>query len=1137
MSVESKAAKTGLHYDYAFATPAGDPADQIKWALFTAQIKDAKGGVVFEQRDVSFPEFYSQLAVNVVASKYFYGDVTKGNGDPDEGKREHSLGQLVDRVSGTIAHWGWLGGYFASAESSVAFEKDLKYLLLHQYGSFNSPVWFNLGLWNYYSVRGDYDGFYWSADTQKPEPVPAGDAYKYPQGSACFILGVEDSITSIYERAKTEGRIFKYGSGAGANNSKLRSRRETVRGGGKPSGPLSFMSVYDAVAKVTKSGGINRRAAKMEILNAEHPDIAEFIGVKEKEEAKAHALIAQGYEADYNGEAYSTVCYQNCNMSVRVSDSFMLKASGDDPDPSWQTIAVTTGTAFNGRGEQMPVYDARQLLRKVAEGTWRCGDPGLQFDDTINEWNPVASTHRQNGTNPCSEFSYIDDSACNLASLNLLKFLRDDNTFDTGRFAAAVRTFIIAQDILVDRAGYPTEAICRNSHEHRPLGLGYTNLGALLMTLGLPYDSIDARSMAGAITALMHGAANLASTELAGVLGPFAAYEENRATMRRVMEQHASHLQSPHSSTPRYIREVWDYARTRWNLVQLDGANKGFRNGQVTLLAPTGTIAFMMDAATTGIEPDIALVKYKNLAGGGMLKIVNTAVPRALKNLGYDQTAIDQIVAYIEEHGTVEGCYKHLDTEHLPVFDCAFPAKPGGRSIAWQGHVRMMAAVQPFLSGAISKTINMPADSTVEDIEQAYILGWRKGLKAMAIYRDGSKGSQPVSTKKTEEKTDGVPVSPADHLPAADVRGPGLGDPGGAADPDLPAAAGWVTIDGAPFVPPVKSPVIQKPTSSHPGVRAGDTNTHIAGTAHPTTVELISPEVKLVGPNIADTVQAFSELEREAAATGRTVADVAKARLATPPPVVADEHRCSPCRERLPETRTSLTHKFDIQGHEGYVTVGLYPDGRPGELFIKMAKEGSTIGGLMDVLGTSISIGLQYGVPLEVLVNKFEHQRFEPSGMTKHRDIPFAKSIVDYIFRWLGMQFIPGYREANAPQREPEPEPVPVSDKVEPTVTLAAVYATPPVFPGDTGDPKPVVDKMNDAIREMRALERAARRDPRTSILTLAPIDGGSAPIKKYVAPRKPQGDAPACDNCGSLTIRCGTCYRCPNCGTSLGCS
>jgi ribonucleoside-diphosphate reductase alpha chain len=971
-----------------FSIEGVSPFDRVEWDLRTAEIKDERGRLIFQQTGCEVPRTWSQLATNVVASKYFYGEINTP-------ERETSVRQLVNRVTRTIADWGREDGYFATADDAERFYDELTTLCLNQYGSFNSPVWFNVGLYHQYGLTGAANNWRWDEETRTV--VQATSAYQYPQASACFIQSVADDMYDIMRLATAEAMLFKYGSGTGTDLSTLRSSREKLAGGGKPSGPVSFMRVYDAIASVIKSGGKTRRAAKMQTLKVWHPDILEFIECKTKEEQKAQTLIRSGYEANFNGEAYSSVMFQNANLSVRATDAFLRAVQTDG---EWTTRAVTTG-------RPMETYPARMLMDKIAEGTWLCGDPGMQYEDTIQRWHTCPNTAPINSSNPCSEYMFIDDSACNLASINLMKFLRDDGTFDAKGFRAACRIFITAQEILVDHASYPTDRIGLNSHKFRPLGLGYANLGSLLMASGLPYDSDAGRGLAGAVTAIMHGQAYLTSAEHAANLGPFEGFAINREPMLRVMEMHRDSVEAIHDHAP---AELLAEARAVWDECLEAGREHGYRNSQVTVLAPTGTIAFMMDCDTTGVEPDIALVKYKSLAGGGMLKIVNRTVPMALRRLGYDEPQISGILDYIDAHDTIEGA-PGLRDEHLPVFDCAFAPPQGGRSIHYRGHLRMMAAVQPFLSGAISKTVNMPNEATVEDIRNAYLEGWTLGLKALAIYRDGSKGSQPVSTKSEKSEAD-----------AAEKPAP-------------------VSAEG--------------------------------------TASTVVPGVEV-------------------------------------PALVPQGEGVQPRRERLPHTRRSLTHKFDIQGHEGYVNVGFYPDGRPGELFITMAKEGSTIGGLMDVLGTSISIGLQYGVPLEVFVNKFAHSRFEPAGFTKNPDIPIAKSIADYIFRWLGMEFIPGYREANAPQR-------PAEEAGEPT-------------------PAPVVKVNGHRTATIADLEHAEAVLGTNS--PAAPTPAAGYPLSHDDGPEARdkqfahfQSDAPACDNCGALTVRCGTCYRCFNCGNSMGCS
>jgi ribonucleoside-diphosphate reductase alpha chain len=991
-ATESRTARTsnGLSFERVFSTEGVNPFDQVEWEVRSAAIKDERGKALFEQTNCEVPATWSQLATNVVASKYFYGDLSGGD-DPARGGREWSVRQLINRVSRTIADWGKDDGLFASDADADRFYDELSWLLVNQYGSFNSPVWFNVGLYHQYGIEGPANNWRWNSESRAVER--ATSAYRYPQASACFIQSVSDDMEGIMRLAKSEAMLFKFGSGTGTDLSTLRSSREKLSGGGKPSGPVSFMRVYDAIASVVKSGGKTRRAAKMQTLKVWHPDILDFIECKFKEEQKAHALIRQGYEANFNGEAYSSVLFQNANLSIRATDAFLRAVETDD---EWTTRAVTTG-------QPMGRYKARHLMDRIAEGTWHCGDPGMQYEDTIQRWHTCPNTAPINSSNPCSEYMFIDDSACNLASLNLMKFRREDGSFDAAAYRAAVRIFITAQEILVDHASYPTDQIALNSHRFRPLGLGYANLGALIMASGRPYDSDEGRALCGALTAIMHGEAYRTSAEIAGHVGPFEGYPVNREPMLRVMEMHRNAVGGIHPSCP---HELLDVARRTWDECLDLGRQNGFRNSQVTVIAPTGTIAFMMDCDTTGIEPDIALVKYKQLAGGGMLKIVNRTVPMALRTLGYDDPTIQSALDFIDAHDTIEGA-PGIKDDDLAVFDCAFPPARGGRSIHWEGHVHMMAAAQPFLSGAISKTVNMPREATVDDIRDAYLEGWKLGLKALAIYRDGSKESQPVSTSNESDKTRDREPAPAPVAAAAPA-------PAATPAPELPTAFLAAAVSSSP----------------------------------------------------------------------------------------------RPRRERLPDTRHSVTHKFDIQGHEGYLTVGFFPDGRPGELFITMAKEGSTVGGLMDAIGTLVSMGLQYGVPLDVFVNKFAHSRFEPSGFTKNPDIPIAKSITDYIFRWLGIEFVPGYREANTPRREGA-EAAPELDSAWTSTPVVKVNGHRKATAADLDDPQPAVaPPATEARRESQQQQFASF-----------------------------QSDAPACDNCGSLTVRCGTCYRCFNCGNSMGCS
>jgi ribonucleoside-diphosphate reductase alpha chain len=906
----------GLEYPRFFSREGIDPFDEIEWDTRSAIIGNEKGEVVFEQREVEIPRFWSQQATNIVVSKYFRGQI----GTPE---RERSVKQLVGRVVDTITAWARAQKYFASEDDLQAFSDDLKHLLVYQKAAFNSPVWFNVGF----------------------EP--------HPQCSACFINSVQDTMESILTLAKTEGMLFKYGSGTGSNLSSIRSSRELLAGGGTASGPVSFMKGFDAFAGVIKSGGKTRRAAKMVILNADHPDIDEFINCKVQEEKKAWALIDAGYDGSFTGPAYASVFFQNSNNSVRVTDEFM-RAVLDDGE--WHTKAVRTG-------EVMDAYKARDLMHQIAEATWVCGDPGLQFDTTVNDWHTCSNTARINASNPCSEYMFLDDSACNLASINLMKFLRPDGDdagqFDLVAFEAACRTMITAQEILVDNSSYPTKAIAENSHAYRPLGLGYANLGALLMSRGLPYDSDAGRDYAAAITALMHGAANAQSAKIARDQGgPFAGYEKNREPFLRVMRKHRAALKD--IDRTHLPKDLFEAARAVWDEAIELGEQHGFRNAQATVLAPTGTIGFMMDCDTTGVEPDIALVKYKKLVGGGLMKIVNQTVPMALTRLGYTPQQVKEIVEYIDENETIEGA-PHVKDKDLPVFDCAFKPARGVRSIHYMGHIKMVGATQPFLSGAISKTVNVPREATVEEIEQAYIDAWRLGAKAVSIYRDGSKRTQPLNTAR-------------DKAPSA---------------------------------------------------------------------------------------------------------------------VLAGAAEAGPRRRRLPDERHAITHKFDIAGHEGYITVGLFEDGQPGEIFLVMAKEGSTISGFADAFAQAISYALQYGVPLQDLVDKFSHVRFEPSGMTKTPDVRFAKSIVDYIFRWMATKFLSTDAQFRAG----------VNNREE-------LVTTPEQLPLDVA--------------------AAAGASPTAVIASKA---------TSSFAAMQNQEDAPPCSTCGSIMVRSGSCYKCANCGNTSGCA
>jgi ribonucleoside-diphosphate reductase alpha chain len=907
-------ARGGLVFERYFTDGTLSPFDKVEWEKRTAQIGNEKGVTIFKQEGVEVPKTWSQTATNIVTSKYFHGK-------PGTPEREGSVRQLISRVVNTIVRWGEEGGYFADDASRDAFRDELTHLLVEQKMSFNSPVWFNVGV--------------------QPKP----------QCSACFINSVHDSMESIMGLTRTEGMLFKWGSGTGTNFSSLRGSKETLSGGGISSGPVSFMKGFDAFAGVIKSGGKTRRAAKMVILNIDHPDIVEFIECKMKEERKAHVLIEQGYDSSIDGEAYGSIFFQNANHSVRVTDDFM-RAVEENKD--WWTKNVTDG-------QPVEKLSARDLLYKIADSTWRCGDPGMQYDTTVNRWHTCKNTARINASNPCSEYMFLDDTACNLASLNLMKYMGSNGQFDVKSFKHAVDVTITAQEILVDNASYPTPKIAENSHNFRPLGLGYANLGALLMSMALPYDSDQGRDVAGAVTALMCGEAYAQSSRIAGQLGPFPGYEENREPMLDVIRMHRNAMRG---IRPEYVQaELYMGAEGAWDSALELGEKYGYKNSQVTVLAPTGTIGFMMDCDTTGIEPDLALVKMKKLVGGGVIKIVNNTVPQALMKLGYTPEQTSEIVNYIDKNGKIDGA-PFLKAEHVPVFDCSL-ATAGGRSIAWRGHVNMMAAAQPFLSGAISKTINMPEESTIEDIMNAYIDSWKMGLKAVAIYRDNSKRSQPLNTagnKKDGKKTETV--------------------------------------------------------------------------AEPVQREL------------------FARTQRE----------------------------------KLPVERDSVTHKFSVGGHEGYITVGTYPDGRPGEIFIKMSKEGSTLSGVMDGLALTLSIGLQYGVPLKVLVDKLVNTRFEPSGITANPNIRFATSVLDYIARWLGGRFISAdYLKLNG------------AAPAEGTVVAGSLMATPAVAVAGATTTKPV-EAMS-------------------------------------TTPRDAHEGAPTCSECGMLMVPNGACYKCENCGSTSGCS
>jgi ribonucleoside-diphosphate reductase alpha chain len=989
----------GLTFRRFFTKPGVSPYSEVEWELRTAQITDSQGGMIFEQKNVEVPKDWSMTATNIVASKYLHGQI-----GTDE--RETGVRQLVARVAETIRDWGMKDGYFRSSEDAATFHDELVHLLIRQHVAFNSPVWFNVGC-ERVEPKSDATNWHWNFTTRQVEFGATG--YTRPQCSACFINSVKDSLDSILTLAKTEGMLFKWGSGTGTNLSPLRSSTEVLSGGGTASGPLSFMKGFDAFAGVIKSGGKTRRAAKMVILNIDHPDIVDFIECKSKEEAKAHALVAQGYDGSHpDSDAYSSIFFQNANNSVRVTDDFMVAVMRDT---DFSTRAIVGGQVVNS-------YKAKDLLQKISEATWLCGDPGMQYDSTVNRWHTSKNTARINASNPCSEYMFLDDSACNLASLNLLKFA-PNGSFDVEAYRHAVDVVITAQEILVDNAGYPTEIIGKNSHDYRPLGLGYANLGALLMAAGLPYDSDAGRDYAACVTAIMCGEAYLQSSRIAEQCQPLAPITDtvqtrlgvtaaenmpgaacpgwyiNREPFLDVIRMHrasVNNIGSARVGTDAFVRpaerssaatqlpELIEASKQCWDEALSHGEKHGYRNSQVTVLAPTGTIGFMMDCDTTGIEPDLALIKFKKLVGGGMIKIVNNTVPSALFKLGYTHEQTDAIVSYIDATGTIEGA-PHVKDEHLAVFDCSFKPAKGTRSIHYMGHLKMMAAAQPFISGAISKTVNLPNAATVDDISEAFIQAWKLGLKAVAVYRDGCKQSQPLS------------------------------------------AAGTKTANST---------------------------------------------------------------KDDAARNAAAMALAEDENLEAPPRAV---------RHRLKDERMSVTHKFNIAGHEGYITVGLYPSGEPGEIFIKMAKEGSTVSGLMDSFALAVSIALQHGVPARLLCEKFAHIRFEPSGWSNNPDIGFAKSVVDYIFRWLELRFLTGQQQL-------------LFDNLRPKTWPAA-------------------EGVGDLNGSMSSGPTTSDQRPTT----------GSVHAADALASMIDMGDAPSCHVCGSIMVRNGSCYKCMSCGSTSGCS
>src|SRR5579859_4717877 len=969
----------GLTFARRFSKAGLSAYDEVQWEKRTASITDATGKSIFEQKDVEVPVDWSMTATNIVASKYLHGQM----GTPE---RETGVRQLVGRVAETIRDWGLAGGYFASAQDAAIFHDELVSMLVSQKVAFNSPVWFNVGC-DRLEPSSDAQNWHWDPHTCAVRFSTTG--YRNPQCSACFINAVDDSLDAILTLAKTEGMLFKWGSGTGTNLSSIRGSMELLSGGGVASGPLSFMRGFDAFAGVIKSGGKTRRAAKMVILNVDHPDIVDFIECKAKEEAKAFALVRAGYDGSGpDSEAYSSIFFQNANNSVRVSDEFM-RAYENDGDFWTRTVK-----------DHQPVkkHKARDIMHKIAESTWLCGDPGLQFDTTINKWHTSKNTARINASNPCSEYMFLDNSACNLASFNLMKFISPSGTFNIPEYRHAISVVITAMEILVDNSGYPTESISRNSHDYRPLGLGYANLGAVLMSFGLPYDSATGRDLAAALTAIMCGQAYLQSAVLAAHCPSLASatpltasverqggacpgFYVNREPFLNVIRMHRAEVnnigKSKNSGEPFMLPQLEaliEGSRECWDMALVYGERYGYRNSQTTVLAPTGTIGFMMDCDTTGIEPDLALVKYKKLVGGGMIKIVNNTVPAALFKLGYNDDEVNAIVSYIDATGTIEGA-PGIKPEHLAVFDCSFKPAKGTRSIHYMGHIKMMAATQPFLSGAISKTVNLPQEAGVDDIAEAYAEAWRQGIKAVAIYRDGSKGTQPLNTSMDAKK----------EPSALDVVGNRV---------LTQMASGRAPADAD--VNALEAKVGEKLELTAKQVFA-------AATAFQKALDEIA---KAAAVPVLSASAAFEAAAKAAAQD-----------LNAPPRAV---------RHRLPEERASVTHKFSIAGHEGYITVGLYPTGQPGEIFIKMAKEGSTVSGLMDAFATSISLALQHGVPLKVLCEKFAHTRFEPSGWTGNEQIGYAKSLMDYIFRWLNLRFLSGEQltlfAGLAPQASPLPE-------------------------------------------------------------------------------------------------------------------
>jgi ribonucleoside-diphosphate reductase alpha chain len=1092
----------GLHFSRYFTKDGVSPYDELAWEFRDAIIQDFKGRLVFEQKAVEVPSDWSVTATNIVASKYLHGQV----GTPD---REKGVRDLISRVAESIRDWGKRDGYFASDEDADIFFAELTHLLVNQKAAFNSPVWFNVGC-DRLEPNSDAQNWHWDAELGKVAFSVTG--YSKPQCSACFINSVQDSLDSILTLAKTEGMLFKWGSGAGSNLSAIRGSMETLSGGGTASGPLSFMRGFDAFAGVIKSGGKTRRAAKMVVLNIDHPDIEEFIQCKVKEEKKAWHLMAAGFDGSGpDSEAFTSIFFQNANNSVRVTDEFMHAVETDG------TFTTRTVKAK----EPVREFRAKDLMHQIAEATWQCGDPGMQYDTTINRWHTSKNTARINASNPCSEYMFLDDSACNLASFNLMKFLTPGGQFDIPAYRHAIAIVTTAMEIIVDAAGYPTEQISKNSHDYRPLGLGYANLGALLMDRGLPYDSDAGRAYAATLTAILCGDAYAQSARLAatapslGAATPLTQQTEitggacpgfyvNREPFLDVIRMHRAEVNNIDRSlkpaaagyedaagfVAPQLAELKSASQDAWDSALALGEQYGYRNSQVTVLAPTGTIGFMMDCDTTGIEPDLALVKYKKLVGGGMIKIVNNTVPGALFKLGYKESEVEAIVNYIDATGTIEGA-PGIKSEHLAVFDCSFKPAKGTRSIQWTGHVRMMAATQPFLSGAISKTVNLPNDCSVQDIADAYTESWRLGLKAVAIYRDGSKGTQPLNvTAQTDADKKGTSVS-------AESK-----------------AAGGTAAASAE------------------------------------KVAALTAAVSLAEAHLATTRQQLADTQAQLAAHIHATTQNSDALDAQAPPRAV--------RHRLPAERMSITHKFGIGGHEGYITVGLYPSGAPGEIFIRMAKEGSTISGLMDSFATAISMALQHGVPLKVLVEKFAHTRFEPSGWTGSEELGYAKSIMDYLFRWMQLRFLSGQQlDLFANMKQPTLAASSSNAVILSEARSAQSKDPEGLSPAHTAGPFSTTPPATHELHG-EAFQHSDRTPPQQGIAPdLAAASGlssyadaaDSAPHPLDTVDRSvfhtasamksmyEMGDSPSCSTCGAIMTRNGSCYRCMECGSTSGCS